>query len=65
MIPSQGPLPSPITDLDQTAEGYGKECATYLMMTPGGEMMCRDATGKIVATTVEELLLSGNMVSVT
>ena len=65
MVPSQGPLPSPITDLDQTAEGYGKECVTYLMMTPGGEMMCRDATGKIIATTVEELLLSGNMVSVT
>ena len=65
MVPSQGPLPSPITELDLTAEGYGKECATYLMMTPGGVMMCRDAMGKIVATTVEELLLSGNMVRFT
>ena len=63
MVSSQGPLPSPITELDLTAEKYGKECATYLMMTPDGEMMCRDKTGKIVATTAEDLLLPGNKVS--
>ena len=33
------------------------------MMTPGGEMMCRDKMGNIVATTAEELLLPGNKVS--
>ena len=65
MVPSQGPLPSPVTDLDMTAESYGKECATYLIMTPSGSMMCRDAMGNIVATTIEELLLSGNMVRFT
>ena len=63
VMSSQGPLPSPITDLDLTAEKYGKECVTYVMMNPDVEMMCRDAIGKIIATTAEELLLSGNMVS--
>ena len=60
---SQGPLPSPITQLDRTAEEYGKECVKYLMLTPSGEMMCRDKTGKIVATTAEELIMHGNKVS--
>ena len=60
---SQGPLPSPVTELDSTAQTYGKECVKYLMMTPSGEMMCRDKMGKIVATTAEELLLAGNKVS--
>ena len=65
MLSSQGPLPSPITELDLTAEKYDKDCAKYLMMTPDGEMMCRDKTGKIVATTAEDLLLPGSMVSLT
>ena len=65
MLSSQGPLPSPITELDLTADKYDKECATYLMMTPDGEMMCRDKMGKIVATTAEDLLLSVNIVSLT
>ena len=60
---SQGPLPSPITQLDTTAEGYGKECVKYLVMTPSGEMMCRDKMGKIVATTIEDLLLPVDNVS--
>ena len=63
LVSSQGPLPSPITQLDTTAEGYGKECVKYLMMTPSGEMMCRDKTGKIVATTIEDLLLPVDNVS--
>ena len=63
LVSSQGPLPSPITQLDTTAEKYSKECAKYLMMTPGGEMMCRDKTGKVVATTAEELIMHDNKVS--
>ena len=65
MVSSQGPLPSPITELDLTAEEYGKECAEYQMMTPDGVLMCRDAIGQIIATTEEDLILSGNRVSPT
>ena len=64
-MPSMGQLLSPITELDRTAETYGKECAKYLMMTPGGEMMCQDTIGRIVATTTEGPILSGKMVSFT
>ena len=59
---TQGPLPSPIRELDLTAEGYGKKCSRYLMLSPGGEMMCRDKNGRIVATTAEEMLMTGNYV---
>ena len=59
---TQGPLPSPISELDVTAKEYGKKCSRYLMLSPGGEMMCRDKNGKIVATTAEEMLMSGNYV---
>ena len=61
-VSTQGPLPSPISELDLTAEGYGKKCSRYLMLSPGGEMMCRDKNGKIVATTAEEMLQTGNYV---
>ena len=59
---TQGPLPSPISELDLRAEGYGKKCSRYIMLSPGGEMMCRDKNGKIVATTAEEILQTGNYV---
>ena len=59
---TQGSLPSPVSELDVTAEGYGKKCFRYLMLSPGGEMMCRDKIGKIVATTAEEILQTGNYV---
>ena len=60
---TQGPLPSPVRILDSTAKGYGKTCFKYLMLSPDGEMMCRDNTNKIVATTAENMLLTGNYVS--
>ena len=60
---TQGPLPSPKTVLDSTAKGYSKNCFKYLMLSPDGEMMCRDHNGKIIATTAEEMLLTGNGVS--
>ena len=63
-VSTQGPLPSPISDLDLTAEGYGKKCFIYVMLSPGGEMMCRDKNGKIVATTAEEMLQTGNYVRI-
>ena len=63
MVSSQGALPSPITELDLTAKKYGKECKTYRMMTPGGEMMCRGKTGAIVATTLENFLANATTVS--
>ena len=59
---TQGPLPSPISLLDSTAEGYDKKCFKYLMLSPDGEMMCRDNNGNIVATTAEKMLLTGNYV---
>ena len=62
-VSTQGHLPSPVSILDSTAKGYGKTCFKYLMLSPDGEMMCRDNTGKIVATTAEKMLLTGNYVS--
>ena len=59
----QGHLPSPITVLDLTADGYGKSCYKYLMLSTDGKMMCRNKDGDIVATTAEDMLLTGNYVS--
>ena len=59
----QGPLPSMISELDMTTGGYMKTCSRYYMMTPNGEMLCKDEAGKIVATTAEETLSKGKGVS--
>ena len=55
-MPTQGPLPSMVTVVNRTAVSYGKSCDRFFMMTPSGEMMCRDDSGHIVATSTEELL---------
>ena len=62
-LAAEGALPSMISQLDMTAGGYMKTCSRYYMMTPDGEMLCKDEAGKIVATTVEEILSKGNAVS--
>ena len=59
----QGPLPSMISELDMTADGYMKTCSRYYMMTPDGEMMCKDEAGNIIATTAEDNLETGDDVS--
>ena len=52
-----------ISELDMTAGGYMKTCSRYYMMTPNGEMLCKDEAGNIVATTTEETLSKGKGVS--
>ena len=60
----QGPLPSMISQLDITADGYTKSCSRYYMMTPDGDMLCKDEAGKIVATTAEmNIVTAGKEVS--
>ena len=59
----QGKLPSMVSELDMTAGGYTKTCSRYYMMTPNGEMLCKDEAGNIVATTMEEELPTGDDVS--
>ena len=56
----QGPLPSMISELDMTAGGYKKTCSRYYMMTPNGEMMCKDEAGNVIATTAEDNLETGD-----
>ena len=41
---TQGPLPSPTSELDFTAKGYGKKCFRYIILSPGEKIMCRDKT---------------------
>nr|XP_006822696.1 PREDICTED: uncharacterized protein LOC102802244 [Saccoglossus kowalevskii] len=52
-LTQEGPLPSPITLLDNYASLAESECHRYYMLSPAGQMICRNNLDEIVAITTE------------
>ena len=48
----QGHLPSPKKELDDNARARRSACAKYYLLSPSGEMVCKDAGGTVVATNI-------------
>ncbi|KAK2156948.1 hypothetical protein LSH36_202g12076 [Paralvinella palmiformis] len=52
-----GLIPSPTSLLRERASTRRRKCFRFYVLTSGGEMMCTDEDGKIVATTLPEKLI--------
>ncbi|KAK2156947.1 hypothetical protein LSH36_202g12059 [Paralvinella palmiformis] len=52
-----GLVPSPTSLLRERASTRRRKCFRFYVLTSGGEMMCTDEDGKIVATTLPEKLI--------
>ncbi|KAK2154275.1 hypothetical protein LSH36_272g04056 [Paralvinella palmiformis] len=62
---ANGLIPSPTSLLRQMASTRRRMCFRFYVLTTGGEMMCTDEDGKIVATTLPEKLILQRFQNVT